>query len=670
MKSKEWTLMFYFASDNPLASTVVSQLKAIKDAGYHPDANVIAHFDPHDPNTPVHVFDINHASKFWYPNQSEVGFASNNPFVRDLVLDRLWGSGNEAIRQTVVDHVMAKPQWIPPGTTFDPPKPTKLMATEQNPKEALASFLNFCRESYPARHYLLFILGHGQVVGTDTLLLDEHAEKKSITLTELGEVLRSFNGDAHNDKEPGALEMVTLHSCSMSALEVAYELKGSANYMLASQGPTYVGNLPYKQILIRVFNDLNARIAPEDINGNHAGRDGMQSFLEKLINASEPVSKLLREKLSEQTVEALGQYSPGQAPESKLVELLLKDLNKFIERDDADEELLAVISSNGQPKENGQRLVGAVNRRRSNRFLLADVFPEISRYPKQSIATMLGKIFYYCIYNSYDFQLAGYPFDLCLTDLTKVSETEDPLNELADSLIKGLRSGKPLIKQLILLAHWDAQSFYQEDYLDLYDFCFCLTKRSKEHGEGEAASDPILGDILKACQGMMDALEKGKDKMINLAAFSGAAFQYSHGHSIYFPWAQPTGSRMWDEQYAEYRLNRKTRWRDFLNVYFKETMRKSREEELKQGGRARFVEPPIEKSLLALVGQIGAHVFSGDGALEKPGPDHPLGKYGPDDPFGGGCNCPTIKNYPPSVKVSEDFFLGVDMMMNGSSGQK
>ena len=113
MKSKEWTLMFYFASDNPLASTIVSQLKAIKDAGYHPDANVIAHFDPHDPSTPTHVFDINHVSKFWNPNQSEVGFGDNNPFVRDLVMDRLWGENNPDIRQAVVRHV-GKPAWTPP----------------------------------------------------------------------------------------------------------------------------------------------------------------------------------------------------------------------------------------------------------------------------------------------------------------------------------------------------------------------------------------------------------------------------------------------------------------------------------------------------------------------------------------------------------------------------
>lgn len=664
MKTKEWTLMFFFASDNPLASTVVSQLKAIKDAGYHPDANVIAHFDPHDPNTPVHVFDVNHTNKFWYPNQSEIGFSSHDPFIRDLVLDRLWGEGDEKIRKSVVDHIKGDPERTP-GAKYDPPKPSAAMATEQNPKDALESFLNFCRESYPARHYLLFILGHGQVVGTDSLLFDDHAEKKSLSLAELGTVLRAFNCDVHNDKVPGALEMITLHSCSMSAMEVAYELKGAANYLLASQGPTYVGNLPYKQILMRIFEDLNARIEPEDINGFHAGYDGKQSFVEKLFEASQPVSQFVRAKLTSPTLEALGEYEPGNPPNSNLVSLILKDVNTLLEEENTDDELRKVMSRNGKHGNNGHEPKGTENRRRLNRFLLADAFPEISRYPKLSIKAMLRQMFYYCVYNSYDFQLAGYPYDLCLTNLTKVSDTEDPLNELADSLIKGLEGENPIPKQLILLAHWDAQSFYQEDYVDLYDFCFCLTNRIKEM-ESATSELPSLRDILKACKHMMKALEKGSDKMIALQAFSGAAFQYSHGQSIYFPWTKPRDSKLWNEHLGAYRLNRKTRWRDFLSVYFEKTMRKTREDELAAVGQERTIEDPVIKNVLALVGQIGAHVFPGEGALEKPGPDHPMGKYGPDDPFGGGCNCPMIKNYPPSIKVSDDFFEGIKVVANGS----
>ena len=76
MQTKEWTLMFYFASDNPLASTIVSQLKALKEAGYHPEANVIAQFDPHAVNTPVHVFDVHHVNKFWFPDRAEDVFKS------------------------------------------------------------------------------------------------------------------------------------------------------------------------------------------------------------------------------------------------------------------------------------------------------------------------------------------------------------------------------------------------------------------------------------------------------------------------------------------------------------------------------------------------------------------------------------------------------------------
>ncbi len=40
-ETKEWTLMFYLASDNPLAPSIVSQLKALKNAGFHSEANVI-----------------------------------------------------------------------------------------------------------------------------------------------------------------------------------------------------------------------------------------------------------------------------------------------------------------------------------------------------------------------------------------------------------------------------------------------------------------------------------------------------------------------------------------------------------------------------------------------------------------------------------------------------
>lgn len=74
--------MFYFASDNPLARGIVSQLKTLKQAGFHPEANVIVHFDPNADNTPVHIFDVNLVNKIRAGGKHRIGFSLNPPSER------------------------------------------------------------------------------------------------------------------------------------------------------------------------------------------------------------------------------------------------------------------------------------------------------------------------------------------------------------------------------------------------------------------------------------------------------------------------------------------------------------------------------------------------------------------------------------------------------------
>lgn len=88
-ETRELTLMFYFASDNQLAPGMVTQLKALKQAGFHPEANVVAHFDSNT-NTSVHVFDVNRVNKLRAGGKHKIGFPLNPPFVRNLVEDKLW----------------------------------------------------------------------------------------------------------------------------------------------------------------------------------------------------------------------------------------------------------------------------------------------------------------------------------------------------------------------------------------------------------------------------------------------------------------------------------------------------------------------------------------------------------------------------------------------------
>jgi len=236
---KEWTVMFYLASDNPLAPGVISHLKAMKSAGYHPQVNVLAQFDPHGESMPTHIFDVNRVEKLADPNRVNIGFGPNDSFVRNLMMDKLWDRKlNKTIKMMLKDRVH-----------YTAPIPKEAMQRDNPPKTSLDMFLKFCRENYPARHYMLFVLGHGLVVAGDVFLFDENTGEskngnsgpRSLTLKDLGDVLGEFNKQIKGEAE---LELIGFHSCSMSGAEVAFELQDKANYMLAAQGPAYVGIWP------------------------------------------------------------------------------------------------------------------------------------------------------------------------------------------------------------------------------------------------------------------------------------------------------------------------------------------------------------------------------------------------------------------------------------------
>jgi hypothetical protein len=48
--------MFFFAGDNALSPLIVSQLKAIKDAGFHKDVDILVHLDSNEAGVPSRNF--------------------------------------------------------------------------------------------------------------------------------------------------------------------------------------------------------------------------------------------------------------------------------------------------------------------------------------------------------------------------------------------------------------------------------------------------------------------------------------------------------------------------------------------------------------------------------------------------------------------------------------
>lgn len=531
MKEHKWTLMFYFASDNPLAPGILSQLKSIQQAGFHRDVNVIAQYDPQTERVPVHIFDVNKVAKLKAAKSQscQLGFTPNDTFVPNLVLDKLWE------KKENID--LVKTEIGPAGANYKQPIPpssrtreSMAAGQEPGPNESLTSFLEFCRKSYPAKRYMLFILGHGLVVGNDMFLFDEHAAQQSLSLRDMGKILGGFKKKVSQDGQQ--FELMSFHSCSMSAAEVAYELKETANYMLASQGPAFVGSWPYRQILKRIFQDVEEN-----------------------------------EQYFEET---------------------------------------------------------------------------------------LKKIFAYCMYNSRDFQLAGYSFDLCLCNLNKVIDLKDPLRKLSATLAANVDDR--LVQECILLAHWDAQSYWGESYTDLYDFCSRLGQRCENAKGASKASDSKLSAIQQVCCQVIKLLQPGDDKLVIASGNSGSQYQYSHGFSVFFPWSAPANGTFWPTEYGQYKWSSKlkgTRWIEFLTQYFEETMRDPRGSESQPKGKLAH-KPRTDELLLDSMassaasgdGQLGNDAQSTLGGGKGSGSDV-TGKGSGSDATGGDFSSVFIKNYPP-----------------------
>jgi hypothetical protein len=499
--TKEWTIMVFCAGDNELSPIIVSQLKDLKDAGHHKDVNVVVYFDANERGVPTRVYSINQNGRNCHSRRSYT-------YVDNLASDNVTINPNAGPAAKKLAEVLEDP-------------------LEKEAAEALSIFLEFCREQYRATHYALVLVGHGMIVANDAFLPDEFPQS-SITLRGLGKNIDGFGG---------SLDLLGLHSCSMSAIEVAYELKGKAKYMIASEGPAYVQGWPYRKLLQKLFEFLNEANAHNGHNG-HNGQNG------NVMPQSEPM-----------------------------------DVRPLMEG------LYSLASSNGL-----------------------------------------------------DFTLSGYSQDLALINLDP--NNFPPLTAAIEELVNQLKLAmndeccEPAT-QLIQLAHLESQSYYNESYTDLYDFCFCLARNCKTDKLKclKAACDAVMAELEPNDSTVIGARSR---KIVVRSTNFGSLYQHSHGLSVYFPWIKPLGDSKGSvlKRYKKYKFTeefqKENSWRSFLKLYLKNTQREARE---------KFEISKDENIILASVGY-------GVGQLSMlEGPQKTSGASGPT------CHCASIKNFPVVVRT-------------------
>ncbi|HYG79747.1 MAG TPA: clostripain-related cysteine peptidase [Pyrinomonadaceae bacterium] len=563
----EWTVMFLFASDNELAPLIVSQLKAIKDADFHQKVDVVVQFDPSAPGVATKLLHVNRRRKAVALGHARADHRER--FVPNMDDDTV-----------LPDEIKGSGEWS--GKMRE-----ALKSSDRIPAlAALDNFLGYCRENHPARNYALFLVGHGLVVGKNGFLPDQHPVS-AVTLRDLGSVLRKFKaGD-------GTLQLLALHSCAMSAVEVAYELRGTARYMIGSEGVSYVGSYPYQKLLRKLFETLNTA----------------ESSPGSVVNVEELVEKLYLDSL----------------------------------------------------------------------------------------------------HNAADFILTGYSLDLALCSLEPAKY--EPLTEAIRVLVSRLKGALETDrgKELILLAHWESQSYWDENYTDLYDFCLCLERRCKSLYDLLVRYDKLLDNyealreeveywklrdgaerldkLARACGDVRRLLspnqseyltERFKPIVVRADNF-GSKYQYSHGLSVYFPWSKPldaeppppapvaprikqrapstngasngasahaasdaAANSVLDHYqtyaFSDYGLFGNDSWLSFLKSYFCKTQRAPRSKE--EGAAEVEFGSGTHLSILFHAGALAKETGSYDGTKET-------GSY-------GSCSCPSIKNHPTEVVATKD----------------
>lgn len=216
--------------------------------------------------------------------------------------------------------------------------------------------------------------------------------------------------------------------------------------------------------------------------------------------------------------------------------------------------------------------------------------------PSKEVALKVLKA---CARNLLDFSLMDRSSEQAVCDLTKFSQhNEDDIVSavkcLAEILIEGLKIDKhgevvyKLIRDAVRLARLEAQSYWDETFVDLYDFCSLLIDRCNdflkafiplmvevaqkillkahitEEEKSESSDDNVIieegivkkymlktpeGELIKEiemrCWRVLEEVKnfipfvnRGKTKL-SYSYYVGPELQYSHGLSIYFPWTLP-----------------------------------------------------------------------------------------------------------------------------------
>lgn len=302
------------------------------------------------------------------------------------------------------------------------------------------------------------------------------------------------------------------------------------------------------------------------------------------------------------------------------------------------------------------------------------IIDAVAEDPDASAGEVALKALRVCARNLLDFALMDRSSEQAVCDLTKLNGDDTlltALNNLSKKLQECLyKEGEPEVpcppmRDAVRLARLEAQSYWDETFTDIYDFCELLFKNCKaflalqgDLLEGLGLGDEVTAgaqerlensensvlfrDVASLCRAVLNELEE----VVPQSYYIGSDLQYSHGLSIYFPWTLPEGPYFFDpvqddtrdflirtafDEYETYGFAKPEAadWSAFLRAFFKATLRD-----------VRTADRPYSRDK-----GIGLDDIEFRDEDEAP-PVNLLKSTIETGKDGFDCTCPKIKNYP------------------------
>jgi hypothetical protein len=173
----------------------------------------------------------------------------------------------------------------------------------------------------------------------------------------------------------------------------------------------------------------------------------------------------------------------------------------------------------------------------------------------------------------------------------------DRMDDLAGAVRRFVRVSLPLLSDenetrrifvgLLTHAHWVAQTYRQDQFVDLYDFCdrFIVDYETMRMSHEQLLRD--IKPVADACARIKDVIckteecDKHDGSTVIKSCTVGTKYQYSHGLSLYFPWNKIETNYhpgdpyerppIWPDRFAK-----KTGWAQFLDSYITASQRAPR----------------------------------------------------------------------------------------------